>query len=801
MPSEWLLRWLTPKLWLVMMALLSLLLALQWLRGIEVETDILALLPVTEQDPIVAEASNRFNQSLAQRHLLVVGAESLSQAVAAADQLADALAEVPGIAELEYRINDDRQRAMLAPYLPYRGQLLDADTRALLQTQGGEALVRQNLQLLYSPMAAVNSAVLADDPLLLFYRFALGLAQGQEKVSLRQGVITAEHHGRHYVLLNLTLADSPFSMTLQREFLPAVAQALAGVRAQFPEVELLNVGMVRYAAAGVASAQKEISTIGIGSLLGVVLLLVVVFRAGKPLLVSLLPIGVGFLAAFVACQWLFGSVHLLTLVFGASLIGISIDYSFHYFCDRLGGGSQWRGDLGVRNIFNGILLGLITSVLGYASLCFAPFPGMQQLALFSTVGLTAAFLTVVCLFPYLAGGASGHHESRWLLWSGLLSAGLRWRQPWGWLATLGLVVFAVSGVSRLQVDDDIRLLQSVPANLRAEEQRLAEILGVGLSNQFLLVEGRDAEQVLARESALIPQLQALQGQGSLARFDALSAHLPTVAQQQSDWQLVKRELAGQPQLLANYAAALGLAGETIDHFQQRYQAGAFQPLNFEQWWQSDGSRPWRHLWLGKTERGYASVIALYAAKPGTLAPLADGQAGVSLVDKVSDISTLLSKYRQRSALLVMLSYTAIYLLLCLRYGPRLSLRIVTPPLAAVILALAVLGWTGHALNIFHLLAMLLVLGIGIDYTLFLEEGSRHRQRTLLAIILSALTTLLSFGLLALSETPAVSAFGETVLVGILVSLLLAPILCGQARADGAGQRAGSTLSKDGVGES
>ncbi|MEZ9233688.1 MMPL family transporter, partial [Vibrio amylolyticus] len=88
--------------------------------------------------------------------------------------------------------------------------------------------------------------------------------------------------------------------------------------------------------------------------------------------------------------------------------------------------------------------------------------------------------------------------------------------------------------------------------------------------------------------------------------------------------------------------------------------------------------------------------------------------------------------------------------------------------------LAVTVMFGSTLNLFNLLALILIIGIGIDYTLFFSEHNQSHS-TLLAITLSALTTLLSFGLLALSNTHAIHSFGITVLAGIFVAWLLAPI--------------------------
>jgi predicted exporter len=72
------------------------------------------------------------------------------------------------------------------------------------------------------------------------------------------------------------------------------------------------------------------------------------------------------------------------------------------------------------------------------------------------------------------------------------------------------------------------------------------------------------------------------------------------------------------------------------------------------------------------------------------------------------------------------------------------------------------------------MALLLVLGIGVDYAIFFRETGTDSPATFFAIALSSITTLSAFGLLAFSETAAIHAFGLTVLIGIFVAFLLSP---------------------------
>jgi len=109
-----------------------------------------------------------------------------------------------------------------------------------------------------------------------------------------------------------------------------------------------------------------------------------------------------------------------------------------------------------------------------------------------------------------------------------------------------------------------------------------------------------------------------------------------------------------------------------------------------------------------------------------------------------------------------------------RYRSR-TWRVLAPTALASLATLALLGIAGQNLQLFHVLALMLLLGIGVDYGIFLHENpSRRDAIAWLAVALSALGTLLSFGLLSLSKTPALQAFGLTMLIGTTTVWLIVP---------------------------
>jgi len=127
----------------------------------------------------------------------------------------------------------------------------------------------------------------------------------------------------------------------------------------------------------------------------------------------------------------------------------------------------------------------------------------------------------------------------------------------------------------------------------------------------------------------------------------------------------------------------------------------------------------------------------------------------------------------------------VLVLLLLGAGRGLAggLRIAAALAGALVLTFAVLAALGERISVFHLTAALLLAGVGMDYALFLaqpravarsgEESAEEAARALGSVITCMVTTLLTFGLLALCRTPVLHATGLTVTVGVAAAFLLA----------------------------
>jgi predicted exporter len=747
------------------------------------DSDILALLPAEERDPVLQQAFARMVESAQQRLIVLVGAEDWLQAGRAADRYLAVLAPHARLLQPDKRILPQARQDGLELFQQHRLVLITPRDEAALRGQATHDWVDTALAKLYSPFGGLRPGAWNDDPFGLFAGWVQARA-AETPVRPRDGRLFVGDGTREYVLLPFSLGVPAFSMAAQEVLVPLLGQARQAARRSDPPVEVSAAGVVLYAAAAGAQAKWEVSTIGIGSLLGIVALIWLTFYSLKPIVWILLSVAVGCLGALSVCWLFFERIHLLTLVFGASLIGGAQDYGTYFLCCSLGADRQsLDSDQLLRRLLPALALALVTTVVGYLALALTPFPGLQQVAVFSALGLIFAWLTVVCWFPALVSGDTlkGGPLVAWC------AASLeRWpslRLTRSSLPAAALVIAAiVFGGSRLAVQDDIRLLQNPPPQLIEEQVRLSRLLDAPAPAQFFVVRGATSDAVLQREEALKERLEPLIDKKIINGYQAMSNWVPSLRAQEARRQLVEQKLLGDHGALAVLAPRIGADGRWVAATRARLRAaeGNLTPGDFLK---TSASEPVRHLWLGQLEGGQASIVALRGVNAASLPLLrqaGSGLEGVRFVDKVGEISAVLARYRNYMTWVVLLSYFAVYGLLYPRYRGA-TWRVVAPTTLASVLALALLGLAGQGLQLFHVLALMLLLGVGVDYGIFFQEHpSRRDPIGWLAVVLSALSTLLSFGLLGLSKTPALQAFGLTMFIGTVAVWLLAPCF---ARAD------------------
>lgn len=770
-------------LWLLLMAGAGLWLAWAVNTRLTVETDITAMLPQTAPDAVTRQALDKVEAALGRRSIYLIGAADFGAARAAAQAFAGALRASPAYAEVSLEVVSapaelDRAYGVVQPLL-----LADSD-RAALQRGEAAALAQQAQRALYSPAALTRARPFADDPLNFYGRYLLQLLPAAGTLAPHDGVLALEHEGGVEVMVASTLRQSPFALDTQQRAMAAFDAACVAARAVAPDVRIIGSGVLRHAAANAGRAQREISVIGGISLGGVILVFLLVFRSLRPLLLVLLSLGAASVVSIATVATLYGRLHLVAVVFESSLIGLAVDYSMHFFSDRFRAPGPWRGMDGLSHVGTAITVGMSTTLLAYCSFLVTPFPGIQQMAVLSMSGLLASYLTVTLAYPALAGTPPPASKPLLALRARLEKLGRPPRPIFAVLLAAAALLLA-AGLTRLHFADDVRSLQSSPQNLIDEERLIRERLGGGFDTRFFLIEAADLQQLLQREEALRARLDALVGAAQLGGYTAISRLLPSQQRLADNAMLLAGTVYAEGSAMQQMLGELGFAPEVFAREQAAFAAARAAQPDLQALLATPAGASLRPLWLGQTARGVASVVTLAGVtEPQALVQAAQGLDGVRLIDRVADISSVLAHYRRVALLGLAGALAVIGVVLALRYGPRGALRHLLAPGGGALLTLATLGALGIDANLFTVLALLLVLGLGVDYSVFLREGEASRPTTLLAITLAGLITLLAFGLLAASATPFIRSLGLAVLLGVGYTWLLAVLAAAPARAHG-----------------
>jgi predicted exporter len=644
------------------------------------------------------------------------------------------------------------------------------------------ALERDALRAAYTPLGFTRPFGISEDPLGLASAAFAEALPGSGKSRLEGDILVVSGEGRHWTVVRATTDQAPYRTATQEKVTAAIGQARAAAAAVANDAVIAGSGVILHAAAAASKAQSEVATFGGVDLLAVVVLIVLVFRQLRPLLVTLLTIGVATLAAITACQFAFGQVHILTLTFGTSLIGVSVDYALHYFVNRM---PSRTGETTPHNIVPALILGCTTTVAGYMTLLVAPIPGLRQIALFSAVGLATACAIVILIYPAGLSALSvafrrlhleGTQPPRAVpLWIGRLARFQPLRllpRPAVWTLLALLAAVTAWGLSMLKPRDDVRALQRPPPDLVAAEQRVRTLLGVGFDTRFVLVTAATPELVVQRLEALEPVFAKLEGAGNIKGHMSVSPSLASLERQHHDRRLLQQKVYGDDGALAHVMQKLGFDSAVIAARRAAFEATRGKTLTPELWLASPLSAPVRHLWLGKLGSNEAAVVLLDGnTRPDAVRVAVEAVPGVFYVDQVADISSVLGEYRRIASWLMLVVIGVMLACLLVFYRSGAAVRTALPAAVGLTLTLAALGFMHEPVNLFHVLSLLLVLGLGVDYAIILREG--RSQQALLAVFLSMTTTLISFGLLGFSSVPFVRSIGITVALGVAFTFLIA----------------------------
>jgi predicted exporter len=675
----------------------------------------------------------------------------------------------------------------------HRYLLSDQVAAARFSEPGLHAAIQDTIDELASPAGLMLKSLLPNDPTGEMLHIIEQLERAPAPM-LSDGVWASPDGARTLMVLQTAAGGS--DIDAQADDLAAIRAAFAATVRESPALNAASLqlrlsGPGVFAVAARAKIERAAVRLSIAGGLLVVTLLFAVYRSVPALALGLLPVASGAVIGIAAVALGFGAVHGITLGFGITLIGESVDYSIYFFVQSRRLPQQQAALSWQQAWWPTIRLGMLTSVCGFASLLPSGFPGLAQLGAYSISGLIAAACVTRYVLPALLPSGFVIHDVAPLgRRIGVLLRPLR-SQGAAVAALCALIAAAAFAVllrhHATLWNRELSALSPVSAQDQDTDTQLRRDLGAADVRSLVVVSGATLDAALAAAERAGHALEPLVDGRVIGGFDSPANYLPSAATQQAR----RDSLPDASQLRDNLRRAtvdLGVSSERLQPFLDDVEAARRAPLLGAQDLQGTSLRAgFDTLILHQGVRWHA-LLPLHGVAAQTIdtarvsaalqgARIAEARA----LDLKQESDALYAGYLTEAIRLSLAGILALTVLLLIALRSWLRVAKVLAPLALAVLCVAAgLAASGIQLTILHLVGMLLIVAVGSNYALFFDRQTRVHDAggeslTLASLVIANLSTVIGFGLLSFSQVPVLVALGTTVAPGAFLALLFAAV--------------------------
>jgi predicted exporter len=636
-----------------------------------------------------------------------------------------------------------------------------------LQDQIKPAAIRrqlqENIKTLHSPESVVLKKLILQDPLA----FRELLLDKLKHLSLVSNIsadndyfISADN--KHLMIV----AETPIAITdfgNSRDMLSYLYQVLD--EHTLPGIQYRVVCGHRYTVANATTIERDLWRVFFISVTGLILIFAIFLRTWRALFVFLIPLA-ALLIGTSAAGYCFSTISAVTIGFGAVLLGISADFGLHVFY-----GFQ-QEHTNARHILAGLAKPLsycaLTTIGVFAVLLFSALPGQRQLAVFSIAGILTALLLALFVMPHLM-------PVRPVVTLAKLS--LPRAKAFGLPLWLFVMLISIIPAANVKIDGSLRSIGMIPEYILRDEWVIKDTWGGVRDQAFVFCAAENPEKALQKNDFLFQQINKEMPD---VNFLSLAALIPS---QQTQQENLKRWSAFWNDSGRKAALRMELEQQGLQH---GFNSSAFEP--FLQWidrprstftlteFEQECNDKLVSPFVTELENGQSAVLTFVPDDDSITASLSNTKLDVRVVSnrqfsKQLNRETVKDFVRFFSGAIVLI----IVLLSVLFRNVKKLILAFLPVLAGIIIMLAIMTLCGIRMNLFNMVAAILVIGLAVDYGIFIVStyDKTANNATCNAVLVSGLTTFVGFGSLMAARHPALNSIGTTVAAGIIPSLLCA----------------------------
>ncbi len=472
----------------------------------------------------------------------------------------------------------------------------------------------------------------------------------------------------------------------------------------------------------------------------------------------------GFSVAFAGTLLCLNELNILTILISTSLIGLMFDYVLHWL-------SKNEGEVirasSIKNMLKIFLLGLLITLSGYLAFTFSDLRLLKEVALFSAFALVAAFLASYFFMPLVFEGVKFYRSKAFdafltkfcdLSGAAARHLGVKFLA----ISLILLDIFLGFDLKNLSKSENVKDYSNMPKSLLADSSYILSLTG---NNQNTMIVTRSRGDILGGEKSLLDELK----KRNLIKDESSLSDMFLSKSEQSELKEAFKKALDDEQIYAIY--------EKFGFSKDEVRSEILKVLSEKELGMSEilalkSMKDFKKFVLDEN----ASVAYVSGFVKGTQSDELLGRYNAFSLNFASSLNESLTQAKELALKLKIVALVVAFLLLWFYFSALISALVMSVIIFGVLLTLFIFAIFGVNLSIFGVFGLILASAVGIDYMIFALNESLSEKERVYGIFCAFITSFISFFTLSFSQTTALSVFGLSVSLCVLIYGLIASVL-------------------------
>ena len=472
----------------------------------------------------------------------------------------------------------------------------------------------------------------------------------------------------------------------------------------------------------------------------------------------------GFIVAFAGTLLCLNELNILTILISTSLIGLMFDYVLHWLSKNEGEAIRASS---IKNMLKIFLLGLLITLSGYLAFTFSDLRLLKEVALFSAFALVAAFLASYFFMPLVFEGVKFYRSkifdtflTKFCKLSDVVARhlGVKFLA----ISLILLAIFLGFDLKNLSKSENVKDYSNMPKSLLADSSYILSLTG---NNQNTMIVTRSNGDILADEKSLLDELK----KRNLIKDESSLSDMFLSKSEQDELKEAFKKALDDEQIYAIYEK-FGFSKDEVRS--EILKVLSEKELSVSEILALKSMKDFKKFMLDEN----ASVAYVSGFVKGAASDEVLERHNAFSLNFASSLNESLTQAKELALKLKIAALVVAFLLLWFYFSALISALVMGVIIFGVLLTLFIFAVFGINLSIFGVFGLILASAVGIDYMIFALNESLSEKERIYGIFCAFITSFISFFTLSFSQTTALSVFGLSVSLCVLIYGLCASVL-------------------------